>query len=196
LANAPSDEVLKHWSGLGYYARARNLHKAAKQIQDDFYGEFPKTLAEVVSLSGIGRSTAGAILSIAFQQREAILDGNVKRVLARHNTIEGWYGKASVQKELWELAENLLPTNVEAHRYANYTQAMMDLGATLCTRSKPNCPACPLKADCKAFLTNTVSQYPTPKPKKVIPERSAVTLLIHSSSEIYLEKRPPTGIWG
>ena len=196
LANAPTDEVLKHWSGLGYYARARNLHKAAQQIRDDFYGEFPNTLEEVVSLSGIGRSTAGAILSIAFQQRQAILDGNVKRVLARHNTIDGWYGKATVQKELWTIAEALLPANVASNRYADYTQAMMDLGATLCTRSKPNCTACPLQDDCKALLTGTTTKYPTPKPKKVIPERSAVMLLIHNSSDIYLEKRPPTGIWG
>ncbi|RVU83292.1 adenine DNA glycosylase [Leucothrix sargassi] len=196
LANAPEDEVLKHWSGLGYYARARNLHKAAKQIQDDFFGEFPDTLEEVTSLSGIGRSTAGAILSIAFKQRQAILDGNVKRVLARHNMVDGWYGKASTQKELWEIAEELLPVPQEPPRYADYTQAMMDLGATVCTRSKPSCPSCPLTEDCQALLTDTVAQYPVPKPKKVTPERSAVALLVHNGSSIYLEKRPPSGIWG
>jgi len=196
LANAPIDDVLKHWSGLGYYARARNLHKAAQQIRDEHNSEFPDTLEAVTALSGIGRSTAGAILSIAFQQKQAILDGNVKRVLARFHCVEGWYGNAKVQKQLWLLAEKHLPDNVETNRFADYTQAMMDLGATLCTRSRPNCEQCPLQEDCRALKTGTTDIYPTPKPKKTIPERSAIMLMIHNGDKIYLAKRPPTGIWG
>ena len=196
LANSPIDDVLKHWSGLGYYARARNLHKAAQQIRDEHGGVFPATLDEVTALSGIGRSTAGAILSIAFKQKQAILDGNVKRVLARFHCVDGWYGNAKVQKQLWMLAENHLPENAEYQRYADYTQAMMDLGATLCTRSKPNCSQCPLKADCLAKQTNTTHLYPTPKPKKTIPERSAIMLMLYKGADIYLIKRPPSGIWG
>ena len=196
LANAPIDDVLKHWSGLGYYARARNLHKAAQQIRDEHSGEFPDSLEKVTALSGIGRSTAGAILSIAFKQKQAILDGNVKRVLARFHCVEGWYGNAKVQKQLWALAENHLPENVSEQRYADYTQAMMDLGATLCSRSKPSCERCPLQADCSAKNTGTTHLYPTPKPKKAIPERSAIMLMLYKDSDIYLEKRPPSGIWG
>lgn len=196
LANAPIDDVLKHWSGLGYYARARNLHKAAKQIRDDHQGVFPNTAEAVCELSGIGRSTAGAILSIAFQQRQAILDGNVKRVLARFYEVEGWYGTSKVQKELWQLAENNLPDQVSPQRFADYTQAMMDLGATLCTRSRPGCSTCPLQAYCGAYQNKTTHQYPTPKPKKVTPERQAVMLLLHNENMIYLIRRPPTGIWG
>ena len=196
LANSPIDDVLKHWSGLGYYARARNLHKAAQQIRDEHSGVFPDKLDEVTALSGIGRSTAGAILSIAFKQPQAILDGNVKRVLARFHCVDGWYGNAKVQKQLWELAENHLPANVPRQRHADYTQAMMDLGATLCTRSRPNCEQCPLQADCSAKNNGTTHLYPTPKPKKVIPERSAIMLMLYKDSEIYLIKRPPSGIWG
>ena len=196
LANAPIDDVLKHWSGLGYYARARNLHKAAQQIREEHSGEFPDSLEEVTALSGIGRSTAGAILSIAFKQKQAILDGNVKRVLARFHCIEGWYGNAKVQKQLWVLAEDHLPHNVSPQRHADYTQAMMDLGATLCTRSRPNCEQCPLQADCSAQKTSTTHLYPTPKPKKTIPERSAIMLMLYKDSDIYLIKRPPSGIWG
>ena len=196
LANASTDDVLKHWSGLGYYARARNLHKAAQQIRDNHDSQFPDTLESVEALSGIGRSTAGAILSIAFQQKQAILDGNVKRVLARYHCIEGWYGNVKVQKQLWKLAENHLPQDVAPQRYADYTQAMMDLGATRCTRSRPNCKQCPLQDGCTSLKTDTIHLYPTPKPKKVLPERSAIMLMIYKDSEIHLVKRPPTGIWG
>jgi len=196
LANAPLDDVLKHWSGLGYYARARNLHKAAQQVRDQHNGCFPNTLEEVSELSGIGRSTAGAILSIAFQQQQAILDGNVKRVLARYHQVDGWYGQSKIQKQLWELAETHLPQHVAPQRFADYTQAMMDLGATLCTRSKPQCHHCPLRADCQAFIHQTTHIYPIPKPKKVIPERQAVMLMLHCGADIYLMRRPPTGIWG
>ena len=196
LANASQDEVLKHWSGLGYYARARNLHKAAQQIRDEHGGQFPDTPEQVEALSGIGRSTAGAILSIAFKQSQPILDGNVKRVLARHRAIEGWYGVSSVQKQLWALAEQHLPQDMPAQRNADYTQAMMDLGATLCTRSKPLCMHCPINADCIALEQQAVTQYPTPKPKKVLPEKRAIMLLLHKGNEVFLSQRPPVGIWG
>ena len=141
LAKAETDQVLHLWTGLGYYARARNLHKAAKIIQDEYQGDFPDQFEHVLALPGIGRSTAGAILAFSKQQRHAILDGNVKRVLARFYEVEGWYGKKSVENKLWELAE----ANTPDKEVDIYTQAIMDFGATLCTRSKPNCSACPLQ---------------------------------------------------
>ena len=197
LANAEQDTVLKHWSGLGYYARARNMHKAAKMIRDDFGGEFPNTLDEMVSLSGIGRSTAAAILSIACNQKEAILDGNVKRVLCRAYIVEGWPGKSAVLKQLWEIADALVPDS----RNADYTQAMMDLGATLCTRSKPQCVQCPLNDDCLAYKQGNQTEYPAKKPKKTLPTKQTTMLIIQDKSQsnvnaIYMEKRPPVGIWG
>lgn len=195
LANADQDDVLKHWSGLGYYARARNLHKAAQTIRDDYAGQFPEKFEHVLALSGIGKSTAGAILSIACQQPHAILDGNVKRVLARYYAVEGWTGQAAVQKRLWGYAEALLPSHPS--RSADYTQAMMDLGATLCVRAKPKCEACPLRADCKALRLGRLQDFPQAKPKKVVPERSCIMLMIQNKQgEILLYKRPATGIWG
>ncbi len=192
LANADIDDVLHHWSGLGYYARARNLHKAAQQVRDEFDSEFPRDFDDVQSLPGIGRSTAGAILSLADGQRHPILDGNVKRVLARHDAIEGWPGKTAVQKALWELAEERTP---EA-RVADYTQAIMDLGATLCTRSRPLCAACPVADDCEAHATNTIDQYPGKKPKKAKPLKTTTMILATNGESVYLERRPPSGIWG
>jgi len=200
LAKAEQDEVLKYWSGLGYYARARNLHKTAQTIRDEYKGVFPQNLDAVVALAGIGKSTAGAILSIAYQQSHAILDGNVKRVLARYYAIEGWTGSTSVQKQLWHYAEQLLPDQSiqqASERNRDYTQAMMDLGATLCTRAKPNCAACPLNADCQALQRGQVSHYPQPKPKKALPQRMAILLILQNKhGEVLLEKRPPIGIWG
>jgi len=196
LANADQDEVLKHWSGLGYYARARNLHKAPQTIRDNYAGKFPENIEQVIELSGIGRSTAGAILSIACQQSHAILDGNVKRVLARYFAIEGWPGKAAVQKQLWHHAEALLPAH-RLKRTADYTQAMMDLGATICTRAKPKCVSCPLNADCQALSLGRPQDYPQAKPKKTLPERSCIMLIMQNKQgEVFLQKRPPTGIWG
>jgi len=191
LANAPADEVLHLWSGLGYYARARNLHKTAQLIAEQ--GRFPNTLDELTALPGIGLSTAGAILSIAFNKSHPILDGNVKRVLARFRAVSGWPGNSAVNKELWAISAKLTPID----RVADYTQAMMDLGATVCTRSKPACEACPLNAECLARRENNVSAYPTPKPAKTLPVKQ-VTLLLLSDADrrILLEKRPPTGIWG
>jgi A/G-specific adenine glycosylase len=193
LANADQDTVLKHWSGLGYYARARNMHKAAKMICDELSGVFPNDLESMRSLSGIGRSTAAAILSISSNQKEAILDGNVKRVLSRVFAVEGWPGKSDVLKKLWVLAEETIPNT----RNADYTQAIMDLGATLCTRSKPRCEDCPLKADCLANQQGNQTDYPGKKPKKVMPEKHTIMLIIKSEShEVFMQKRPPVGIWG
>ena len=192
LANASQDEVLAHWSGLGYYARARNLHRAAEVVRDRFGGVFPDEFDDVVDLPGIGRSTAGAILSIACGQRHAILDGNVKRVLARHYAVDGWPGKTAVVKNLWSLAEE----NTPATRTADYTQAIMDLGATVCTRSRPDCAACPLRKTCMAFAAGETDRYPGRKPKRDKPCRSTTMVLASQSGEVLLERRPEAGIWG
>jgi A/G-specific adenine glycosylase len=193
LADASLDEVLHHWSGLGYYARARNLHCAAQQIRDEYGGVFPNTFEQVQALPGVGRSTAGAIQSLALGQPHAILDGNVKRVLARCFAIEGWPGKAAVQKRLWELAERHTPRR----QVRAYNQAMMDLGSLICTRGKPLCDKCPLAKTCQAHAQGMEAAYPTSKPRKALSVR-AVHMLILKNSEgaILLERRPPAGIWG
>lgn len=192
LANAPIDAVLQHWSGLGYYARARNLHKAA-QIIAEHGRHFPNTLESLTALPGIGRSTAGAILSIACRQSHPILDGNVKRVLARFHGIHGWSGDTKITKELWSISTRYTPK----HRAADYTQAMMDMGATLCTRSKPDCAHCPIQASCYAYQENKVAELPTPKPRKALPVKQSFFLLLQNAEQqILLQKRPPSGIWG
>lgn len=193
LAAAPLDEVLKLWAGLGYYARARNLHKAAQQIVEAHDGEFPRTLEAMSALPGVGRSTAGAILAQAFDLRHAILDGNVRRVLARHAGIEGWPGEARVQARLWTVADSLLP----ASRLADYTQALMDLGNALCRARAPDCASCPVAGDCIARLQHRVSELPTPRPARERPRRSAHVLLIaNEAGDVLIERRPPVGIWG
>lgn len=193
LANAEQDYVLSHWSGLGYYARARNLHKTAQIIRDEYNGEFPQNFEDVIELPGIGRSTAGAILSIACGQHHAILDGNVKRVLARVYTVEGWTGSAKVQKELWQYAEQLTPQK----RTATYTQAIMDLGATVCTRRKPSCGRCPVSDACLARAQGKTESLPVPKPKKVKPVKTVrMWVLVNEKGQVLLEKRPSSGIWG
>lgn len=192
LADAQQDEVLHHWTGLGYYARARNLQKAAQKIRDKHNGEFPTDIEEVVALPGIGRSTAGAVLSIAAGQSHSILDGNVKRVLARAFAVEGWPGNKAVENALWEYADNLTPKA----RTADYTQAMMDMGATLCTRSKPACDQCPLQSQCLAYAQGRQSEFPGKKPKKAIPVRETVMLLPMWQSQVLVYKRPPAGLWG
>jgi A/G-specific adenine glycosylase len=193
LAAAPEDEVLHLWTGLGYYARARNLHKAAKQVANELDGQFPNTLEGLCELPGIGRSTAGAIVSIAFGQRASILDGNVKRVLARCHRVEGWPGKTAVHQQLWSIAEHYTPTE----RCGDYTQAMMDLGATLCTRSSPACEVCPLAKDCQALAQGDQRDYPGKKPRKVLPVKTTCFLIARSrEGNIWLEKRPSPGIWG
>ena len=194
LAAAPLEHVLEQWAGLGYYSRARNLHKTASIIMAEHDGEFPLDFEEVVALPGIGRSTAGAILAQALDQRHAILDGNVKRVLSRYHAVVGWPGKTTVQQQLWQYAEQHTP----AERIADYTQAIMDLGATLCTRSSPRCEQCPLQTDCTAHQDGVVKQYPSPRPKKQLPLKTARLLILTDSAtgRIMLEKRPPVGIWG
>ena len=193
LAEAPLDEVLHLWSGLGYYARARNLHAAARRIVEHHGGRFPETIEEAEALPGLGRSTAGAVLAQALELRHPILDGNVKRVLSRFHAVEGWPGRGAVQRELWALAERHTPER----RVADYTQAIMDLGATLCGRANPRCGDCPLAADCRARAEGRVSDLPAPKPKKTLPVRAARWLLLRDEQGAWLlEQRPPGGIWG
>lgn len=190
LADAELDDVLHHWSGLGYYARARNLHRAAVIIRDDYDGKFPDSIELVSGLSGIGRSTAGAILSLAFGQRHPILDGNVKRVLARHAAVDGWPGKTAVSKQLWEIADVLTPQQ----RTDDYTQAMMDLGATVCTRSRPACTQCPVSEDCLGSAEP--ERFPGRKPRREKPLRSTTMVIAVADGAVYLERRPASGIWG
>ena len=193
LASASEDEVLHYWSGLGYYARCRNLHKSAKIIIEQGLSDLPDDAEALVALPGIGRSTAAAIVAQVWNKPEAILDGNVKRVLTRHQCISGWTGSSAVLKQLWPLAEALTPTG----RVADYTQAIMDLGATVCTRARPVCGQCPVSSDCKALKKDCVSELPTPKKKKTIPEKhSRFLILQNAEGKVLLEKRPPTGIWG
>lgn len=193
LANAQVDEVMHHWSGLGYYARARNLHKSAQILMHNYNGRFPTDIEKVMALPGIGRSTAGAILALSKQLRHPILDGNVKRVLCRYFAIEGWPDQPSNMQLLWQYAERLTP---QAH-VQQYTQAMMDLGATVCTRKNPQCGACPLAKHCVARRQALVHALPTPKPKRSLPIKKTRMLLIHDSQKrVLLELRPAHGIWG
>lgn len=193
LAAAPLDEVLHHWTGLGYYARARNMHRAAQIVCEQYKGNFPSTIEKLCDLPGIGRSTAGAISAIAFKIPATILDGNVKRVLARFSAIAGWPGKADVVQQLWLVAENFTPQE----RIADYTQAMMDLGATICTRASPSCHQCPLTDSCIAYAQGNQRAYPGKKPKKKLPVRSRYFLLIRNKQgEILLQQNPPAGLWG
>ncbi len=198
LAAASEDEVLHLWTGLGYYSRARNLHKTAKRVCSEYGGQFPDTVEALSELPGIGRSTAGAIVSIAFQRPATILDGNVKRVLARYHQIPGWPGQSSVLKRLWEVADQHAPsTSVKSQRIADYSQAMMDLGATLCTRSKPACSLCPLQQGCGAYRDGNPQDFPGKKPKKKLPVKATQMLIIQNpAGEVLLEKRPNSGIWG
>ncbi|MFT6270109.1 MAG: A/G-specific adenine glycosylase [Alphaproteobacteria bacterium] len=207
LANAPQDEVLHLWTGLGYYARARNLHKAAQRVRDEFGGIFPDDFDDVLSLSGIGRSTAAAVLSLANNQPYVILDGNVKRVLARFFAVEGWPGNKKVEDAMWIMAESLKPSSInkndtveksvsEEARYNDYTQAIMDLGATLCKRSKPNCEECPLQSRCLAFAQGRQQELPHKKPKKAIPTKYTHMLIPFLNGSVLMHKRPSSGIWG
>jgi A/G-specific adenine glycosylase len=192
LAAAPLDRVLEHWSGLGYYRRAHHLHAAAQAIIAVHDGEFPRDASTLATLPGVGRSTATAIAAFAFGTRGAILDGNVKRVIARHAGVDGYPGAAKVETALWRIAEQRLPaTDIEA-----YTQGLMDLGATVCTRTQPRCGECPVAADCVALATGRVGELPSPRPPKSLPRRAVRVLLIERAGEILFEKRPPTGIWG
>ncbi|MEJ2575352.1 MAG: A/G-specific adenine glycosylase [Gammaproteobacteria bacterium] len=193
LADASLDEVLHLWSGLGYYRRARNLHRAALLVRERFGGVCPACFEDLQSLPGVGRSTAGAVLSLAAGQRFAILDGNVKRVLARHFAVAGWPGKAAVITRLWALAEACTPVS----RVREYNQAMMDLGAAVCTRSSPACPRCPVAGTCRALAEGSTGAYPGRKPRRDTPVRAVRMLLIRDPARRFLlEQRPPTGVWG
>lgn len=190
LAAADLDEVLALWAGLGYYARARNLHKCAQTLIQDYAGEFPETLEAVAALPGIGRSTAGAILSLSRNQPHPILDGNVKRVLARYFAIAGWPGQSAVSKKLWQLSEAVTP----ATRTGDFNQAMMDLGATVCAR-QPQCHQCPLRVGCQALAAGNPRDYPGRKPKRAKPRRQTVMLIVQAAEGILLLRRPAQGIW-
>lgn len=192
LAEASLDEVLTSWSGLGYYTRARNLHKAAVLVMQNHEGIFPKDFEEIIALPGIGKSTAAAICAFAYQDKKAILDGNVKRVLTRCYGISGYPGEKKVEAQLWELAESLLPEkSVDV-----YTQALMDMGATVCKRAQPQCVCCPLKLNCIAYRDQRVHELPVAKPRKTMPHKSTTMLMLMKNGEILLHKRPPVGIWG
>lgn len=193
LAAASQEEVLSLWAGLGYYARGRNLHACAQEVVNAFGGKFPDTVEKLASLPGIGRSTAGAILSLSQGKRAIILDGNVKRVLSRYAMMEGIVTQGATEKALWALAEQLTPSS----RAAEYNQAMMDMGATLCTRSRPDCGRCPVSEGCLAYGAGRQADFPQRKSARPLPrqERSAV-VLVSKQGEVFLERRPPVGIWG
>ena len=192
LAAAPTEEVMAHWSGLGYYTRARNLLRCAQQIVAHHAGKFPSDPETLTSLPGIGKSTAAAIAAFAYGARAAIMDGNVKRVFCRVFGIEGFPGQVAVERDLWRRAEALLP----AREIEAYTQGLMDLGATLCTRTRPACERCPMQSRCVAHASGRTSELPARKPKKAIPEKSTVMLVVVHEGQILMEQRPPEGIWG
>lgn len=192
LAAAPVGMVMGLWSGLGYYARARNLHACAQAVVQEHDGKFPRDAEVIAQLPGIGRSTANSIAAFCFGGRTAILDGNVKRVLTRQFGIEGFPGQTAVEKQLWALAESLLPKQ----HVDIYNQAQMDLGSLVCTRSKPSCGECPVRADCVARINDRVAELPAKKTKAKIPERDATLLMLVSEGSVLLELRPPSGIWG
>ena len=200
LAAAPLSRVLERWSGLGYYRRAHHLHVAASIVVDRHAGRFPSDAATLATLPGIGRSTAAAIAAFAGGERGAILDGNVKRVLARHRGIDGWSGVAQVEARLWRVAEASLPSEsdvaADPGAVGDYTQGMMDLGATICTRSHPRCGACPVRADCVAHRESRVDTLPSPRPRRILPKRAVTLLLLEREGAILLEQRPSLGIWG
>jgi A/G-specific adenine glycosylase len=192
LAASPLARVLELWSGLGYYRRAHHLHAAARVVVARHDGRFPTDASTLATLPGIGRSTAAAIAAFASDERGAILDGNARRVLARHRGIDGWPGESRVEAALWREAERALPTR---RVIAAYTQGLMDLGATICTRAKPCCLACPVRADCVAYREGLVHRLPAPRPRRALPRREVVVLLIEHDDRILLERRPPTGVW-
>lgn len=192
LAAAPEDDVLRLWAGLGYYSRARNLHRTAQAVMRAHQGRFPQHLDEVAALPGIGRSTAAAILVFSQGQRHAILDGNVKRVLARLFGIAGYPGEKSVMERLWTRAEALLPRR----GIEGYTQGLMDLGATVCARARPRCELCPWAGSCFARRKGKTGSIPAARPRKALPQKRTVMLALTRAGEVLLEKRPPAGIWG
>jgi A/G-specific adenine glycosylase len=196
LADAPIDDVMALWAGLGYYSRARNLHRCAQAVVELHGGAFPASVEALADLPGIGRSTAAAIASFAFGARATILDGNVKRVLARVFGVEGFPGEKRVENAMWTLAESLLPSNASNDDVSAYTQGLMDLGATLCMRGKPDCERCPFAPDCVAKVTGRQRDLPARRPKKAVPTRRTWMLVLCDGDAVMLEKRPPSGIWG
>ena len=200
LAQAPVDQVMAQWAGLGYYARARNLHACAKQVMSVWNGKFPPDAAGLATLPGIGPSTAAAIASFCYGERAAILDGNVKRVLARLFAIEGDPTSRPIELQLWSQARDLVPTAracaQDPDAMSAYTQGLMDLGATVCTRGRPNCEVCPFKKDCLAFLQGRCDELPWPRARKVLPERRTAMLIAYRPGQLLLMQRPTTGIWG
>ncbi|GGA72206.1 A/G-specific adenine glycosylase [Neiella marina] len=196
LAAADEDTVMAHWQGLGYYSRARNLHKAAKYIVDSCNGEFPCDLKALEAIPGVGRYTAGAIMSFAYDDYGPIVDGNVKRLFCRFFAIEGQINSSKVVNQLWQLAEQYTPSSESALSNRNFAQALLDMGATLCTPKNPNCTVCPLQQTCMALKLDKVHQLPTPKPKKVIPIKPATFGWALNNQQIYLVKRPSEGVWG
>lgn len=193
LAKADIDQVLHLWTGLGYYARARNLHQASKLVVSQHKGRFPNSVEELENLPGIGKSTAGAIVALSMNIRAPILDGNVKRVLTRVFAIQGWPEQTKLKNQLWDIAEALTPKQ----RVSDYTQAMMDLGSLVCTRTKPACSDCPVMAECKALQRNLIAEIPGKKPRKTLPVKSVTMFILQNEAgEVLLEKRPPSGIWG
>lgn len=196
LANASSEQVMSHWSGLGYYTRARNLHACAKRIVADYNGVFPHQPELLADLPGIGRSTAAAIAAFSYGERAAILDGNVKRVFTRVFGIAGLPSVRAVEDDLWQRAQALMPLAGEEKKIQSYTQGLMDLGATLCTRTKPLCGVCPLQKRCVALATDRVAELPAKKPKKTTPTKQVIMLMVTDNNQVLLEKRPDSGIWG
>lgn len=192
LARAPEEEVLRLWSGLGYYTRARNLHRAAQHLERERNGRFPDSVEGLLQLPGVGRSTAAAIAAFAFGRRAAILDGNVKRVLARAFGVEGFPGERAVEVRLWQLAEAQLP----ARGIERYTQALMDLGATVCTRARPRCGACPLAARCVAHRDGRVAELPAARPRRTVPRKDVTWLVLLDAGRVLLERRAAPGLWG
>ena len=195
LAAAAQEDVMPYWAGLGYYARARNLHRCAQTIMRDWDGRFPPTAEQIATLPGIGRSTAAAIAAFAYGERSPILDGNVKRVFTRHFGIEGDPTRREVEQRLWQLADEQV-ANAPQLNMAAYTQGLMDLGATLCTRGKPDCSRCPVAESCIARRDGRQSELPTPKARKTIPERQTAMLVLQRDGAILLQQRPSPGIWG
>ena len=192
LAEASSDEVMRHWAGLGYYSRARNLHRSAQLVMSEHGGVFPQSQEALEALPGIGRSTAAAVRSFAFGARAPILDGNVKRVFARHAGVVGYPGEQKIEKLMWKMAQERLPEG----QLEPYIQGLMDLGATLCSRNKPRCNDCPVASDCVALREGRTAELPTRKPKRELPQRETTMLVLMREGSVLLEKRPPVGIWG
>lgn len=196
LAKAEQDDVMPYWAGLGYYARARNLHRCAREIAEKWSGRFPPNAELICTLPGIGRSTAAAIAAFCYGERSPIMDGNVKRVFTRYFGIHGVPTAKATENKLWELAQAVLDAAPESLDMTAYTQGLMDLGSTRCTRGRPDCDACPLRADCYAREHGMQAQLPTPKPRKVTPERHCQMLVLENDDHVLLQLQPSPGIWG